>query len=52
MVKVDVIYIAIIAIGQQLVEIVISNQEAKDLQIGGKINISTKAFAPIVTQKK
>ena len=51
-VKVDVIYIAIIAIGQQLVEIVISNQEAKDLQIGGKINISTKAFAPIVTQKK
>jgi molybdate transport system ATP-binding protein len=51
-VRVDVIYIAIIAIGQQLVEIVISNQEAKHLQIGEKINISTKAFAPIVTQNK
>ena len=51
-IKVDVIYIAIIAIGQQLVEIVISNQEAKHLQIGEKINISTKAFAPIVTQNK
>jgi molybdate transport system ATP-binding protein len=50
-VKVDVIYVAIIAIGQQLVEIVISNLEAKNLVIGEKINISTKAFAPIVTQK-
>ncbi|MBU0926059.1 ATP-binding cassette domain-containing protein [bacterium] len=50
-VKVDVIYVAIIAIGQQLVEIVISNLEAKNLIIGEKINISTKAFAPILTQK-
>lgn len=51
-VKVDVIYVAIIAIGQQLVEIVISNLEAKNLIIGEKINISTKAFAPILTQNK
>jgi molybdate transport system ATP-binding protein len=50
-VKVDVIYIAIIAIGQQLVEVVISNEESKNLEIGQKINISTKAFAPILTQK-
>ena len=50
-IKVDVIYVAIIAIGQQLVEIVISNLEAKNLIIGEKINISTKAFAPILTQK-
>jgi len=50
-VKVDVIYVAIIAIGQQLVEIVISNLEARNLIIGEKINISTKAFAPILTQK-
>lgn len=50
-VKVDVIYIAIIAIGQQLVEIVIGKQESKDLEIGQKVNISTKAFAPILTRK-
>lgn len=46
--KVDVIYIAIIAIGQQIVEVVISNQEASSLKIGQKVNVSTKAFAPIV----
>ena len=47
-VKVDVIFIAIIAIEQQLVEVVISNEEAKKLEIGQKISISTKAFAPII----
>ena len=47
--KVDVIYIAIIAIGQQLVEVVISNEEAKILQLGQKVNVSTKAFAPIIS---
>ena len=49
-IKVDVIYIAIIAIGQQLVEVVISNQEAKDLNIGDIINISTKAFCSIISK--
>jgi len=48
--KVDVIYIAIVAIGQQLVEIVVSSQEAKKLQIGTNVILSTKAFTPIVTQ--
>jgi len=43
--KVDVIFIAIIAIGQQLVEIVISESEAKDLEIGSFVNVSTKAFS-------
>ncbi|MCF6309941.1 MAG: ATP-binding cassette domain-containing protein [Sulfurimonas sp.] len=42
--KVDIIYIAIVAIGQQLVEIVISGDEAKDLKIGDLVNVSTKAF--------
>ena len=42
--KVDVIFIAIIAIGQQLVEIVISEDEAIDLKIGSIVNVSTKAF--------
>lgn len=47
--KVDVIYIAIISIGQQLVEVVISDEEKKSLSIGQKVNISTKAFAPSIT---
>jgi len=47
--KVDVIYIAIIAIGQQLVEVVVSEDEAQGLKIGETIEVSTKAFAPIVT---
>jgi molybdate transport system ATP-binding protein len=47
--KVDVIYIAIVAIGQQLVEIVISQEEAKNLQVGSRVNVATKAFNPILT---
>ena len=47
-VKMDVIYVAIIAIGQQLVEVVISQNEAKKLQVGSRVNVSTKAFSPIV----
>lgn len=47
--KVDVIYVAIISIGQQLVEVVISELEAKNLQIGQTVNVSTKAFAPNIS---
>ncbi|PRM98826.1 ABC transporter ATP-binding protein [Aliarcobacter cryaerophilus] len=47
-IKVDVINIAIVAIGQQIVEIVISNMEAKNLTIGEKVNVSTKAFTPTI----
>ena len=50
-VKVDVINIAIVSIGQQLVEVVISDQEASTLTIGEKVNIATKAFAPSITIK-
>ena len=44
--KVDVIYLAIVAIGQQLVEVVLSNEEAKEHNIGDRVTISTKAFTP------
>ena len=47
-IKVDVIHIAIVAIGQQLVEVVVSKEEIKDLKIGQKVSISTKAFNPII----
>ena len=48
--KVDVIYIAIVAIGQQLVEVVLSHHEAAILRIGQKVRVSTKAFAPTLIQ--
>ena len=47
--KVDVIYVAVIAIGQQLVEVVVSSEEAQNLQIGNSVHVSTKAFNPILT---
>jgi len=47
--KVDVIYVAIVAIGQQLVEIVVSSDEKKDLKIGQIVKIGTKAFTPTIS---
>ncbi len=49
-IKVDVIYIAIISIAQQLVEVVVSSEESKQLKIGQKVSVSTKAFTPIINQ--
>jgi molybdate transport system ATP-binding protein len=51
-IKVDVISVAIVSIGQQLVEVVISEEEASSLCIGEKVTLSTKAFAPILTQEQ
>lgn len=48
--KIDVISVAIIAIGQQLVEVVVSQVEAKELKIGESVQVSTKAFTPTVSQ--
>ncbi len=48
-VKVDVVYIAIVAIGQQIVEVVLSENETKNLKTGSKVRVSTKAFTPIVS---
>ena len=47
--RVDVIFIAIIAIGQQLVEVVVSEYESQNLKLGDTIEVSTKAFTPIVS---
>jgi len=49
-IQVDVVYIAIIAIGQQLTEIVVSHDEINHLTIGQMVNISTKAFSPLIKQ--
>ena len=48
--KVGVIFIAVVAIGQQLVEVVLSNEEAKELEIGQKVQLSTKAFQPTLSK--
>jgi molybdate transport system ATP-binding protein len=47
-IKVDVIHIAIVSIGQQLVEVVVSRDEIKNLKIGQKVSLSTKAFSPTI----
>ena len=47
-VKVDVINVAIVSIGQQLVEVVVSDSELENLKIGDVISVSTKAFSPII----
>ena len=51
-IKVDVISIAIISIAQQLVEVVVTQEEAKSLIIGDIVNVSTKAFSPTILAKK
>ena len=45
-IKTDVIYIAIISIGQQLVEVVLCKDEAIQYKAGDKVRVGTKAFAP------
>lgn len=47
--KADVINIAIVAIGQQIVEIVLDSSEAKEFQIGQSVLVSTKAFSPTIS---
>ena len=51
-VKVDVIFIAVIAIANQLDEVVVSQDEAKNLKVGNIVNIGTKAFSPTITSIK
>ena len=46
--RVDVIYIAVISIGQQIVEVVVSEAETKNLRIGDVVSVSTKAFSPSI----
>jgi molybdate transport system ATP-binding protein len=47
-IKVDIINIAIVSVGQQIIKIVVSNLQIKNLIIGSKVNISTNSFAPII----
>jgi len=46
--KADVIYVAVIAIGQQIVEIVLDSKEAEIFKVGEQVQVSTKAFSPSI----
>ncbi|MAD41682.1 MAG: molybdenum ABC transporter ATP-binding protein [Arcobacter sp.] len=49
-IKTDVIFIAIISIGQQLVEVVLCEDEAKQFKTGDKVRVGTKAFSPTLSK--
>ncbi|MEA3521508.1 MAG: ATP-binding cassette domain-containing protein [Campylobacterota bacterium] len=51
-VKADVIHIAIIAIGQQIVEVILDEAEARHYKIGDSVSVSTKAFAPTLLRNQ
>jgi molybdate transport system ATP-binding protein len=50
-IRADILYVAIVSIGNRIVEIVISKNESENLKIGDKIIISTKAFHPNIRKK-
>jgi molybdate transport system ATP-binding protein len=45
----DVLHVAVVAIGQQIVEVVLDRREAERLQPGETVLVSTKAFAPVLS---
>ncbi len=49
-IKADVIYIAIVSVGQQIVEVVLDDKEAKSFKIGQSVYINTKAFSPSLSE--
>ncbi len=50
MIQADIISVAIISIGQQLVEVVLSAHEKEKFKIGDRVNVSTKAFGVNITK--
>ncbi|WP_345976130.1 ATP-binding cassette domain-containing protein [Sulfurimonas sp. HSL3-7] len=48
-IKADVIHIAVVAIGQQIVEVVLDEAEAASFTIGQSVQVNTKAFAPSIS---
>jgi len=48
-IKADVIHIAIVSIGQQIVEVVLDEAESSLFVVGETVQVSTKAFAPTLS---
>jgi molybdate transport system ATP-binding protein len=46
--KADILSVIVVSIANQIVEIAISEDEAKSFKVGDSISISTKAFAPVI----
>jgi molybdate transport system ATP-binding protein len=44
--KIDVIYVAVIAIGGQIVEVAAEKSEISRVKVGAKVTVSAKAFTP------
>ncbi len=49
-IQADIIHIAIVAIGQQIVEVVLDEEESKLFKVGDSVQVSTKAFAPTISK--
>lgn len=50
--KADILNIAIVSIGHQLVKVVLDSHQAQELKVGDSVNISTKAFSPTIEKSK
>ncbi len=48
--RADILHVAVIAIDNQIVEIVLDSNETKVLKVGDSVRVSTKAFSPVVTK--
>ena len=48
--KADVIYVAVVALGQQIVEVVLDEEEAATFVVGEVVQVSAKAFAPSLSR--
>jgi molybdate transport system ATP-binding protein len=48
--KADVLSVAVIAIDNQIVEIVLDTNEEEILKVGDSVRVSTKAFSPVVVK--
>ena len=50
--KIDIIYKAVIAIGNNLTEVILTENDLKEISVGSKVLIASKAFNPIVKKIK
>ncbi len=50
--KIDIIYKAIIAIGNNITEVVLTENDLKEISVGSRVLIASKAFNPIVKRIK
>jgi len=47
-IKADILYLAIVAVGNNVVQVVITDEELKDLKVGDRVIVASKGFNPII----